>query len=151
MDKKYTTKEIDYTGCHPVIAESLINCRSIMCGYMEVDDREFEVIAYDITREFPYRAAGKDVGLRGTVVPIKKKQPVLKKASELVLWFEENGWIPGHSGWVNDGRIFTYGMLRVCGEPISLDEGRCEGLWIEDPDSVDVFILREWLVDPDDK
>ena len=55
--KKYTTKPIDFTGCHPVIAEALKRGEAIECKVWD-DYRDHEVVwvyLYEMGAKYPYR------------------------------------------------------------------------------------------------
>ena len=55
--KKYNTKQIDFTGCHPVIAEALKRGEAIKCKVWD-DYRDHEVVwvyLYEMGAKYPYR------------------------------------------------------------------------------------------------
>ena len=55
--KKYTTRPIDFTGCHPVIAEHLKRGEAIKCKVWD-DYRDHEVVwvyLYEMGAKYPYR------------------------------------------------------------------------------------------------
>lgn len=55
--KKYNTKPIDYTGCHPVIAEHLKRGEAIKCNVWD-NYRDHEVVwvcLYEMGAKYPYR------------------------------------------------------------------------------------------------
>ena len=55
--KKYTTKPIDFTGCHPVIAEALKRGEAIKCNVWD-NYRDHEVVwvcLYEMGAKYPYR------------------------------------------------------------------------------------------------
>lgn len=59
---KYNTRPIDYTGCHPVIAEHLKRGEAIECWVWDGDRSHTQmtdfIISYISTRDFQYRTAG---------------------------------------------------------------------------------------------
>ena len=57
--KKYNTKPIDYTGCHPVIAEALKRGEAIECfvsDHLVPGDQRRWVSAYFVDTSYPYRS-----------------------------------------------------------------------------------------------
>ena len=62
---KYTTSTIDYTGCHPVIAEHLKRSEEIWCWAWDQDCHEKPnsccevwIVRYWRDSDYPYRTAG---------------------------------------------------------------------------------------------
>ena len=56
--KKYTTKPIDFTGCHPVIAEALKQGKMVDCIVYDSSSCEYKrcwVLAYYVDNNYPYR------------------------------------------------------------------------------------------------
>ena len=56
--KKYTTKPIDFTGCHPVIAEALKRGKAVECFVYDSPSCEYKrcwVLAYYVDNNYPYR------------------------------------------------------------------------------------------------
>ena len=56
--KKYTTKPIDFTGCHPVIAEALKCGKAVDCIVYDSPSCEYKrcwVLAYYVDNNYPYR------------------------------------------------------------------------------------------------
>ena len=63
--KKYHTKPIDFTGCHPVIAEALKRGEEMRCWVWDQDDHERPryccnkawIVRYWADTDYPYRTA----------------------------------------------------------------------------------------------
>ena len=103
---KYTTEPIDYTECHPVIAEHLKRGEAILCRV--TDDYcnnwvvNFMVSGY--RKHSPFHYSGWFIGGDGNVyayayaepIPIKRK--VLMSAEKVVVKLIENGWKIGTNG-----------------------------------------------------
>ena len=56
--KKYNTRPIDFTGCHPVIAEALKRGKSVECFVYDSPSCEYKrcwVLAYYVDNNYPYR------------------------------------------------------------------------------------------------
>lgn len=114
------TKDIDYTGCHPVIAEFFENNpgRSVKC---EVDyDRDIIETDYIINYCYNWQEkVGWYFGENDTwsnARPFKKK--IVKSFKEIMKIFIEEGWVPTLSGYIkNDGEsIFDHQQFDYCGE-----------------------------------
>ena len=100
---KYTTEPIDYTGCHPVIAEHLKRGEAILCrvwGYgtkEEWQDQKPErVIAFKGGR-YPYTTLD-SAGSWRNAEPIPVKRKVLMSAEKAVVKLIENGWKVSEDG-----------------------------------------------------
>lgn len=120
---KYKTKPIDYTGCHPVIAEHLKRGEAIYCEVWDDTKDELErhlIASYILGDEFPYRTTSGGPWEHAEPISIQKR---IKKASEIIKWCEENGWeIDAEGNWVAPQEsqeaqklLFTE-MLRDCGK-----------------------------------
>ena len=74
--KKYTTKPIDFTGCHPVIAEHLKRGEAIKCKVWD-DYRDHEVVwvyLYEMGAKYPYRNITGTGWKDAEPIPIKTKR-----------------------------------------------------------------------------
>ena len=74
--KKYTTKPIDFTGCHPVIAEHLKRGEAIKCKVWD-DYRNHEVVwvcLYEMGAKYPYRNITGTGWKDAEPIPIKTKR-----------------------------------------------------------------------------
>lgn len=122
---KYNTKKIDYTGCDPVIAEHLQRGEVIECyvwdGIKTVGDRIIRyVVLYSFDAWYPYRTV--DGVIYQHAEPIQLKQTYVKKASDIVRWLEDNGYIVDVRGnWSPEGGNFARlsfdaQMFQYCGK-----------------------------------
>ena len=76
--KKYTTKPIDLTGCHPVIAEHLKRGEVIKCLVWDNKGdvkREVWICRYKGRSDFPY--------LSETEMPWKHAKPIPRKQEDI--------------------------------------------------------------------
>ena len=103
---KYTTEPIDYTGCHPVIAEHLKRGESILCnvwGYgarEEWSNKPEKVISFKAGRQYPYvTVEGGGAWLNAEPITVKRK--VLMPAEKAVVKLIENGWKIDTDGRIN--------------------------------------------------
>lgn len=118
---KYDTKDTDYTGCDPVIAEHLKQDKAILCEVWDNPDdvsREKYVYAYDVKSPFPYRI--KSMGYKYATPIVKKKTVTMVKSAPEIMEelirhdyeVNENGNWKSKSGF---GSNFTPEMWQYCG------------------------------------
>ena len=77
--KKYNTKPIDFTGCHPVIAEALKRSEAIECLVWDKKGdvkREVWICRYKVRPDFPY--------LSEAGVFWKHAEPMLRKVRRIM-------------------------------------------------------------------
>ena len=77
--KKYTTKPIDYTGCHPVIAEALKRGEVIECRVWDNKGdvkKKVWIYQYNDHSDFPYRSE--------TDTPWKYAEPIPRKVRRIM-------------------------------------------------------------------
>ena len=125
--KKYTTKPIDFTGCHPVIAEALKRGEAIKCNVWD-NYRDHEVVwvcLYEMGAKYPYRNITGTGWKDAEPIPIKVKRIMPPERAIPVLI--ENGWSFMSNGVMfgPDGSI-SHEMFRLMGR--SLDD-HCVGDW----------------------
>ena len=119
--KKYNTRPIDFTGCHPVIAEHLkrgeaIECRVWDSNRVETQMTDF-VISYISTRDFQYRTAG-SFYKNAEPIPLKVKRIMPPERAIPVLI--AGGWVFGDSGdLVGPGNSVVTLMFKLMGKPLS--------------------------------
>ena len=90
--KKYTTKPIDFTGCHPVIAEHLKRGEAIKCKVWD-DYRDHEVVwvyLYEMGAKYPYRNITGTGWKDAEPIPIKTRRIMPPERAIPVLIAE--GW-----------------------------------------------------------
>ena len=99
--KKYNTRAIDFTGCHPVIAEALKRGEAIECWVWDGNRVETQmtdfVISYIQTRDFQYRTAG-SFYKNAEPIPLKVKRIMPPERAFQVLIAE--GWEFTGTGWL---------------------------------------------------
>ena len=95
---KYTTEPIDYTECHPVIAEHLKRGEAILCRvrdeYCSEWRYDFLVSGYSKGKRLQYSGwfKGRTENSFQYAEPIPVKRKVLMSAEKVVVKLIENGW-----------------------------------------------------------
>ena len=98
--KKYTTKPIDFTGCHPVIAEHLKRGEAIECIVYDSPSCEYKrcwVLAYYVGNKYPYRT-GEEAFRYAEPIPRKVKRIMPPERAIPVLI--ANGWAFTSTGYL---------------------------------------------------
>lgn len=133
--KDYITEPIDYTGCHPVIAEALKALRAIECYVWDAnvaDRRTRTVYAYDSTCGLPYRTSNFGPYRNAEPIPKKKTETRVKSAPEIMQWLVDNKYRVDSSGfWCGRSFNFVPEMWQFCGKPPS-DEFSWHKEWLEE-------------------
>lgn len=144
--KKYTTKPIDFTGCHPVIAEHLKQGEAIECMVWDYDDlrcgsRRF-VYQYMGGEKYPYVTNGGTHWMYAEPIPIKVKIKRIMPPERAIQVLIAEGFAFTSTGYLSGPgmTILTPQMYALMGE--DLDGKAGEFAW---PDS----IIEE--VEDDDK
>lgn len=94
--EQYKTVDVDYTNCHPVIAEALKQGKHIWCRYPKGGD---PVLITGLTgngKIYPYCGLDKFGGLQTyhkDMQPLETKKK-FKSAPEIIQWCLDNGWVP---------------------------------------------------------
>ena len=91
--KKYTTKPIDFTGCHPVVVEALKRGEAIKCKVWDCKgDRKKElwICLYNGRSDLPYRSETDTPWRYAEPIPLKVKRIMPPERAIPVLI--ENGW-----------------------------------------------------------
>ena len=107
--KKYNTRPIDFTGCHPVIAEHLKRGEAIECRVWDNTDlggRVGIVVGYSASSGYPYRCdnAGNSIYCYAEPIPIKTRRIMPPERAIPVLIAE--GWaFNDHGDLVCPGEI----------------------------------------------
>ena len=99
--KKYNTRPIDFTGCHPVIAEHLKRGEAIECRVWDTGMGGFGfVVGYSASNAHPYRCdnAGGSIYRHAEPLPIKVKRIMPPERAIPVLiaegfTFTSTGWL----------------------------------------------------------
>ena len=96
--KKYHTRPVDFTGCHPVIAEHLKRGEAIKCKVWD-DYRDHEVVwvyLYEMGAKYPYRNITGTGWKDAEPIPIKTKR--IMPPERAIPTLIENGWRFDHRG-----------------------------------------------------
>ena len=127
---KYTTRTIDYTGCHPVIAEHLKRSEEIRCWAWDQNCHEKPnsccevwIVRYWKTADYPYRTAGDTCFRHAEPIPRKVRRIMPPERAIPVLIAE------GYKFSV-DGRLVGPGQTLL--SPMFW----CMGKLINDPDAI---------------
>ena len=103
---KYTTEPIDYSGCHPVIAEHLKRGEAILCRVKEFEHSTSNLAyVHGYIKSFTWHYI--TISLDGVYTtcqyaePIPTKRRVLMSAEKAVVKLIENGWKIDTDGRVN--------------------------------------------------
>ena len=117
--KKYNTRPIDFTGCHPVIAEALKRGEAIECWVWSNNAPSKKraiglVTGYEVDGEYPYRIATNVNSVHAEPITIKAKRIMPPERAIPVLIAE---------GW----EFNEYGDLVCPGEVIPASAFRCFG------------------------
>ena len=119
--KKYTTKPIDFTGCHPVIAEHLKRGEAIECRVWDNTDlsgyRKRWVYAYCNEERYPYRTIEEAYRYAEPVArKIKRVMPPERAIPVLIA----EGWKFGRNGdLVGYATNVLNIMFKLMGRPLS--------------------------------
>ena len=100
--KKYNTRPIDFTGCHPVIAEALKRGEAIEClawdsNRVNTQMTDF-IISYISTRDFQYRTAG---SFYKNAEPMPRKVRRIMPPERAIPVLIENGYVFDELGALN--------------------------------------------------
>ena len=127
--KKYTTKPIDYTGCHPVIAEHLKRGEAIKCKVWD-DYRDHEVVwvyLYEMGAKYPYRNITGTGWKDAEPIPIRVKR--IMPPERAIPMLIAGGWRFDDSGDMI-GPVYSVvtNMFKLMGKPLS-DQKVSEWKW----------------------
>lgn len=133
-EPKYPTKNINYDGCHPVIAEHLQRGEMILCKVWDGDKpptpSEEWVLCYQKDSSYSYSTNTGDIF--NNAEPVVQKRTVVKKASVIVQWLEENGYTPDADGWSAPGKNnWNHERFQHCGKEPS-EDWHWEPEWLEE-------------------
>ena len=124
--KKYNTRPIDFTGCHPVIAEHLKRSEEIRCWAWDQDCaekpnscHEVWIVRYWQAADYPYRTATDAFFRYAEPIPRKVKRIMPPERAIPVLIAE--GWKFGDNGdLVGYGNnVVRTAMFKLMGKPLS--------------------------------
>ena len=132
--KKYNTRPIDFTGCHPVIAEHLKRIEEIRCWAWDQDCAEKPNSCHEVwiarywrAADHPYRTASGTFFRYAEPIPIKVKRIMPPERAIPVLIAE--GWKFDDEGdLVGYGNSVVTTMFELMGKPLS-DPKVSEWVW----------------------
>ena len=123
--KKYTTKPIDFTGCHPVIAEALkrgevIECWTQVCKESSHQVRKKWVCSYSKEGSHPYITTEGLGWLYAEPIPVKVKIKRIMPPERAIPVLIKEGWSFDDSGnLVGCGISIMTVMFRLMGKQLS--------------------------------
>lgn len=94
--KQYKVVDVDYTNCHPVIAEALKRGKHIWCRYYNSSEPVLITGFVPDCRVYPYIGLNRDNSpdmYHMDMKPIGTKKK-FKSAPEIIQWCIDNGWVP---------------------------------------------------------
>ena len=119
--KKYNTKPIDFTGCHPVIAEALKRGEAIECLVWDNNDgkKEVWICRYKCRSDFPYLSEAGVFWKHAEPIPLKVKRIMPPEQAIPVLIakggkFGDNGDLVGYGN-----SVVRTAMFKLMGKPLS--------------------------------
>ena len=133
--KKYNTRPIDFTGCHPVIAEHLKRCEVIECWTQVCKEsphqlRKKWVCSYSKEGSYPYITT-EGLGWRyAEPIPVKVKIKRIMPPERAIPVLIAGGWT-----YRSDGTMCSFGK-----ETIHIGMFSLMGRSVEDP----YVRIREW-------
>ena len=116
--KKYNTRPIDFTGCHPVIAEHLKRGEAIECFVYDISPRGHRrrwVCTYWIGEQYPYKTR-EEAFRYAEPAPIKKHRIMPPERAIPVLI--ANGWEYNKEGALVGDPPIVPQMFQEMGGPI---------------------------------
>ncbi len=97
--KQYKTVDVDYSNCHPVIAEALKQGKHIWCRYPKGGDPVLITGLTGIGKIYPYIGIDKYGNLQTyhkDMQPLETKKK-FKSAPEIIQWCIDSGWVPAEN------------------------------------------------------
>ena len=104
--KKYTTKPIDFTGCHPVIAEHLKRVEAVECKVwsdLSGESQTGYVIGFSASNLHRYRCDNEGVSVHRHAEPIPRKVRRIMPPERAIRVLIENGWRFNQFGQMENG------------------------------------------------
>lgn len=123
--KKYNTRPIDFTGCHPVTAEALKRGEAIECEVWDFREKPpadgcgvVWIGSYHHGASHPYTDTNDTLWKHAEPIPLKVKRIMPPERAIPVLIAE--GWVFGDSGdLVGPGNSVVTLMFKLMGKPLS--------------------------------
>lgn len=131
--KKYTTKPIDFTGCHPVIAEHLKRGEAIECwvwDFTSMSGRVEIVVGYSANNKYPYRCDNGSIYRNAELIPVKVKIKRIMPPERAIPVLIAEGW-----EYLSNGTLCSSGK-----ESIHIGMFSLMGRSVDDPH----VRMRDW-------
>ena len=129
--KKYNTKPIDFTGCHPVIAEHLKRSEAIECRVWDITGhggRVEIVVGYLASSAYPYRCGDTRISIYRHAEPIPIKTRRIMPPERAIPMLIAKGFAFTSEGWlIGNGFTLTPQMYVFMGK--YLDGEASEFTW----------------------
>ena len=123
---KYNTKPIDFTGCHPVIAEHLKRGEAIECKMWDnkkCESRVGVVVGFSASHGRPYRCDNRGISLYSHAEPIPIKTRRIMPPERAIPVLIAEGWaFNDHGDLVCPGEIIPAISFRHFGTNPDLTE-----------------------------
>ena len=123
--KKYNTKPIDFTGCHPVIAEALKRGEAIECRVwsdLSGESQTGYVIGFSASNLHKYRCDNEGVSVHRHAEPIPIKAKRIMPPERAIPVLIAGGWAFTSTGWlVGPGCILNPQMYALMGGDVDGD------------------------------
>ena len=107
--KRYTIKQIDFTGCHPVIAEALKRGKTIECKVWDnkkCESRVGFVVGFSAGNGRPYRCDNRGLSIyrHAEPIPVKDKIKRIMPPERAIPTLIAEGWKFNTSGQMDGPR-----------------------------------------------
>jgi hypothetical protein len=118
---EYTIKDIDYTGCNPVIAEALKQNKSILCEVrdeiMHTQTKQCNIVSYREGKPFPYITTCQCVYKYAEPIKKTKTELRVKGPVSVMQYLIDNGYVVDKSGFFQKGaeRYCPRSLFAYCG------------------------------------
>ena len=121
--KKYNTRPIDFTGCHPVIAEHLKRGKAIKCivwDNLRKEKGSGFVVGYYPGQQYPYRCDNNGVSVWSHAEPILRKVRRIMPPERAIPTLIAEGWrFDDSSDMIGPGKSVVTNMFKLMGKPLS--------------------------------
>ena len=122
--KKYITKPIDFTGCHPVIAEALKRGEMIKCNVCDRDrggKSEVWICRYIRGSAYPYRSHHGVFWKNAEPIPVKVKIKRIMPPERAIPVLIAKGFAFTSEGWlIGNGFTLTPQMYALMGNDLDV-------------------------------
>ena len=120
--KKYNTRPVNFTGCHPVIAEHLKRGEEIKCGAWDNKDaakKEIWVCRYKSSTRLPYRSETDTPWKYAEPIPLKTRR-IMPPERAIPMLIAEGWAFNDHGDLVCPGEIIPAISFRHLGTNLDL-------------------------------